>query len=715
MDEEQTNGIIPFDNAIPNKKVDWPAFKEGVLQYALRYLDLGWWVFPLHTVDDDLQCTCCVRDCKDAGKHPRKDLAPNGVKNASKDPDKIREWFGPQATASNLAIATGPESNLTVDDIDIGPGKGGAETWRELIEEHGEPDTLIAETGSGGMHVLFQYNSALKTSSNTLGKGVDCRNDSGYIVAAPSRHRSGGTYKWVNWGTPVAVLPAHLTKKKEKRKRKDDPSRKKYTLEEVRRMLDVVPADDRDLWRHVGIILGRAFNRSEDAWKLYGEWAGKWKGKRSHNHDAQMREAFYDISQQDAESELSLGTIVHHAKENGWTPPTAMVANLATAMQIMEDDPDFCPVWYDEFQQRTLVGDPPREWTEADDLRLTVRFQRDKGLPKMALETVMRAVQLYADSRRKHIVRDWFDGLKWDGTERIVEFFAKYFGAEDTAYTRAVSRNFWVSMPARIYKPGCQCDSLVVLEGTQGVRKSSALRAIGGDWFTEQHASLSHKDFFENLRGKLLVEISEMGTFTRSEVEKVKSVITTTVDRYRPSYGRRAVDHPRQFVFAGTTNREDWNQDVTGARRFWPIACNGAIDVEGIQRDREQLFAEAVHRFKDGATWWEMPADETRHQQEERYVAPAWAEKIEQYINYDDKDPGSRKAREHGPLTKLTIAEVMEKAFCMPIGQWKKTDEMRVAEALKFLQWKKKRARSAGDRHWIWQPMSVEKAEKDAQ
>ena len=291
---------------------------------AVMYANMGWMVFPLHSIDEQGKCTCGNPTCSDAGKHPR---VARGLKEASRDLDQIDAWFGKDAPLSNIGIVTGEISGITVIDVDIGEGKFGAESWADAIKDHGEPQTLMAETGSGGMHFIFQYNSALKTASNVLGKGVDSRNDGGYIVGCPSRHRSGGVYKWLNWGTKLATLPAHLSRRKENRGRpkKDDMYRGKYTIEQVKTMLESVPADDRDLWRSVGIILGREFDRVDEAWAVYQEWSGKFSGKKGRNHDAIMHEAFYELSQQNADKQLTVGTIVKAALDNGWAPQSGEV------------------------------------------------------------------------------------------------------------------------------------------------------------------------------------------------------------------------------------------------------------------------------------------------------------------------------------------------------------------------------------------------------
>ncbi len=298
--------------------------KRITLEFAQKYAGMGWQVFPLHSITDAGLCTCGNAQCSDAGKHPR---LSRGLKESTTDPAKVQEWFGAAAPLSNIGIVTGEISGLTVIDIDIGEGKFGAESWAEAIKDHGEPNTLIAQTGSGGMHVLFQYNSALKTASNILGKGVDCRNDGGYIVAAPSRHRSGGVYSWLNWGESLAILPSHLSRRKESRgrPRSDDMYRGKYTIEQVASMLEVVPSDDRDLWRSVGIILGREFNRVDEAWSVYEDWASKTGGKKGRNHDEIMREAFYELSQLQSDKPLSIGTIVKAAIDNGWAPKSGEV------------------------------------------------------------------------------------------------------------------------------------------------------------------------------------------------------------------------------------------------------------------------------------------------------------------------------------------------------------------------------------------------------
>jgi hypothetical protein len=314
-------------------------FKAEVLEWILRYIALGWAIFRLYTVDEEGQCTCGDRACPNPGKHPFK--GTRGFKDATTDEATVRSWCGPDAPPFNPAIAAGAASGVTVADIDCGSGKVGMQTWMELTREKGEPQTLIATTGGGGSHVFFQYTAALKTGNNRLGKHVDVKNDGGYVVAAPSRHRSGDAYEWENWGVALATVPPYLMphkwEKKPKQSRKQDrpPS---STLDEVKDMLTKVPPDNRDTWRHIGIILGREFPDDDEAYAAYHEWADTWGGPKDAKHDQTMHECFYVLAKQEANRKLTMGTLVKLARENGWVPKCIAELNQSYAVVWMGGD-----------------------------------------------------------------------------------------------------------------------------------------------------------------------------------------------------------------------------------------------------------------------------------------------------------------------------------------------------------------------------------------
>lgn len=354
--------------------------------------------------------------------------------------------------------------------------------------------------------------------------------------------------------------------------------------------------------------------------------------------------------------------------------------NLDNATRILERHPAMLGAfWFDEFLGRVLTTwdspDEPREWSDSDDVRLALWMQRTISIGKMAVGTARDAVTAAAMQNRRNECTEWLRAQRWDGVRRLHQFIAIGFGAEQNAYTEAVGRCWLVSIVARALNPGCKVDTMPVLEGAQGARKSSGLEAlVGKRWFAEAAESVMSKDFFQTLQGKLLVEIAEMDTFSRAEVAAVKRVITCKVDRYRAPYGRRAEDHPRMCVFAGTTNEDEYLRDATGARRFWPVRC-GDVDIEWLTKWRGQLFAEAVKLYDAGTPWWDVPVDDARHEQEQRRVSDEWEHLIADWL---------------GMNMETTVSEVLEGALKITPDCWDRQTQMRVASVLKAIGWRKK-------------------------
>jgi predicted P-loop ATPase len=380
-------------------------------------------------------------------------------------------------------------------------------------------------------------------------------------------------------------------------------------------------------------------------------------------------------------------------KTGNQTPYT----NVVNVTAILKGHPEFAgKIWFDEFHRRTFfraTADSRREWTDGDDIRALIWIQQKLDIPKLTIEPVRHAVQAVAESNIRNEPREWLDSLEWDGTERLAHLMSDGFGAEYDEYTGAVGRCWLVGLVARIFKPGAKVDALPVFEGKEELGKSSALALIGSPWFAECHESITTKDFYQSIQGKALVEISELHAFRKADVDRLKGVISCQVDRYRESYGRRAEDHPRTCVFAGTTNRDNWNASDTGARRFWPIRCT-TIDLEWLEKSKSMLFAEAVERFKRGEIWWDVPRVEARAQQESRRDRDAWEELIEKFITHERSSDPLQKNEWYlrkQPLEELTVSRILTEALRIEEGRWSRGDQMRVASALQALKWERKR------------------------
>ena len=258
-----------------------------------------------------------------------------------------------------------------------------------------------------------------------------------------------------------------------------------------------------------------------------------------------------------------------------------------------------------------LIRDPPWRaradrltWDETDDTQLMAWLQTQE-LRVRNRGAVADSVAVVAYDYRFHPVRDYLNSLAWDGMPRLQTFLAYYFGAEgDEVYLHAAGSKFMVSAVARILKPGCQADHTLVLEGPQGIGKTSAARILAREpkWFAGSLPDLGNKDAMLQLVGRWIIEIAELKAIRTSQVEATKSFLTQTHDTFRPPYGRRTAQFPRQCVFIATTNESEYLRDRTGNRRYWPVKCSN-IDLDALAHDRDQLWAQAVAEFRAGALW----------------------------------------------------------------------------------------------------------------
>ena len=377
-------------------------------------------------------------------------------------------------------------------------------------------------------------------------------------------------------------------------------------------------------------------------------------------------------------------------------------AVLANAIHALRHAPDWQNVlWHDEFATRTVARKPPpwvsaeEEWTDPswsdrDDFLVAEWLQRRGILVPASIAG--QAVETVARDRCFHPVREYLDGLVWDGVTRVDNWLSRYFGATDSDYTRAVGPRWLISAVARIHKPGCKADCALVLEGPQGIGKSSALRALAQPWFSDRLSELGSKDAAIELRGVWIIEIAELDSMSRAESSTVKAFMSRSHDRFRPPYGRRAVDLSRQCVFAGSVNPEGgYLKDATGGRRFWPVAC-GAIDVDALEHDRDKIWAEALHRFRAGHPWWLQSRElETlaADQQADRYQGDAWEKPIRSYLENEtrwlENDMGENRAYprpRREPLDDVSVGEILEHALGIEKSRWGQMDQNRVVRCL---------------------------------
>jgi putative DNA primase/helicase len=311
-------------------------------------------------------------------------------------------------------------------------------------------------------------------------------------------------------------------------------------------------------------------------------------------------------------------------------------------MTALDHAPEFfCSLQYDAFSDQIKLLRPPpwpsyagvdqndwkpRVWSDNDRIELQAWLQA-QSIPVSRAAVVQDSVIAIAQRSEFHPVRIYLDeaAKRWDGTTRIDHWLIDCFGAkDDKRYLQEIGPKFLLGAVARIYEPGCQMDTILVLEGAQGLGKSTAVRELANGWCADLAHDMGSKDAAIHIQGVWFGELSELTALARSQTEIVKGFISRRIDRYRPPYGRNAIDRPRQTVFIATTNECEYLQDATGGRRFWPVDCR-TIDIDMLRANRDQLWGEAVTRFRAGHKWHlDKPTEVLayREQHHRRRVSP---------------------------------------------------------------------------------------------
>lgn len=424
-------------------------------------------------------------------------------------------------------------------------------------------------------------------------------------------------------------------------------------------------------------------------------------------HEAIMRQIEATrtrITADDVRNEGWSNNLVHNASG-------AVKSNLANCIRALTE----APAWegilgWDLLQnQAVLFWQPPTFGPRAEpvdgrwraltdiDVNVAMAWLQMAGVPSAGREDVRAALQVAARQHPFHPVRDRLQSVSWDNENRLDSWLIDYLGAEDTEYARLIGRMWLISAVARVMSPGCKVDHVLILEGPQGIGKSSACAILGGDYFGSDLPPFD--DVIRQkmyLRGKWIIEVSELDSFNKADTSKLKSFITETEDRYIPKYGRQEVVEPRQCVFVGTTNDDHYIKDSTGGRRFWPARC-GRIDLDGLAQARDQLFAEAVAAYYSGEEWWPHRGTEQKlitPQQEARFDADAWEEPVKKYL--DDK---LSEAMAQDRQAFVETVEVAEQALDLPKSRIGKSEQNRIGNVLRRAGWERRRLH--GRRVWV--------------
>jgi putative DNA primase/helicase len=352
-------------------------------------------------------------------------------------------------------------------------------------------------------------------------------------------------------------------------------------------------------------------------------------------------------------------------------------ANLTTIIQLYPGIGE--GIGFDTFLQKIMKSDKcmfgKGPWSSNDTTALEIFLSEnfDVEFPDTQID---RVVSYVANKNKFHSGQEYLNSLIWDGKKRVESWLENYYGADGfSPGIKTFQKVFLIGAVARIMQPGCKNDTALMIKGKQGIRKSTGLRALfGAEWFSDAPLDLGSKDCYLGMKGKWCIEMAELGKFKGVDPARLKAFFSQTTDDYRPPYQRHVINVPRQCVFVGTANSGNFLKDPTGNRRFMPITAT-RVDVEGLIRDRDMIWAEAKMMYEKGEEWW-FDADDAgiKEAQEDQFEIDPWEDPIKEYVDelIDDK------------IHIDTIYSILN----LEINRVKRFDNQRIRDIMHRLGWK---------------------------
>ncbi len=373
--------------------------------------------------------------------------------------------------------------------------------------------------------------------------------------------------------------------------------------------------------------------------------------------------------------------------------------NTENICRILRKHPDFAGhLKFDAFKNVLLYKNNPLKDSQIIDIQTQISILFSV-FGRVGKEMVYDAIVKVSFENEFDSAADYIKAIRWDGENRLDSWLTETYGTPNDEYHKTVGANWLKGLVKRIIEPGCKFDYVLVLEGKQGSKKSTSLAILGRDWHVETTMGTDNKDFFMQFQGKAIIEFSEGETMSRTEVKKMKAIITTQVDRYRAPWGKVSMDFPRRCVFAMTTNQEEYLKDETGNRRWLPVSVRlPQANVQWLADNRDQLFAEAYHRVVEkNETVYEFPEEQTALEQHKRRVEDPNLDAITDWY-YSTLTPTQRGVG-------ITVHQVMRDAlhagfFSRPMTKY---EQMAIVDVLKnFLKLDRKRQMVDSKREWKW-------------
>lgn len=655
---------------------------------AVHYAALGWKVFPVNPNSKD----------------PLTIAAPKGYKNASNDPIQVTQWWAKHPDA-NIGLNL-VDSGLVCVDVDSYKDNCVADDLQLL--DH-LPETLTQKSARGGRHYIYSCEPN-HSFAGQLGAGVDLKHK-GYILLWPSTF-NGSQYAWVNdlqptrvppWlprtaqntDTSPALLPEY------KRQTKHPLQFGSVDIEAALNQAGQGLSWHNNVLTAVGSLVARGYSDADIHAKTKLATTSGYTFDETFNEVQKM----IDGARQKGFDKSNTGFVGPIRSPSSGTQEKRL-CNHSNVIEILSKYPEWSNVFgFDAFDQKEKIFKAlpanhsaakqhgPRDIEDSDYTPICI-WLNQMGFTQVSKDIVRDCVSILCKMNTFNPVIDYLDHVqsKYPANDDLLSnWIHEYLGSpyDDEAqktYVTSIARLMLIQAVARARRPGCKADAVVILEGRQGLGKSTLLKELFGEsYFGDQLPPMSSKDASSYLNGKWCVELAELDYKSKAEVETIKAFVTRTEENYRPAYGRNEVRRQRTCVMIGTTNRDDYLIDDTGNRRFLPLQIT-KVDLESIRANKDKLWAAACHAFSNREAYWltgetlKVASNESK----KRFESDPWVEAVNANLSH---------------LEETSLMDAYLKCFPgMTIDRISQADSRRMSACLHKAGWEKSGRFTTGDR-----------------
>lgn len=652
------------------------------------------------------------------------------------DPETAAELDG------NIGLCHAWSGTCAVDLDDLGAATMWlAERGIDVQEYLTDPKAVMVSSGRENRAKLLYRTDRPYPSFRLQGFELRCGTKSGTTVQCvlpPSIHPdTGQEYTW-RYGSEVAhwsslpelpeafrklwlglIGPESSTTVSKKRERAADSAE----LTRIARILSKADPDvSYETWLQTGMALHHETSGSDDGLELFDQWSsrgGKYNGREEI--EAKWRSFSLEGNRQrtlagmglDAQADADEFAVVTLTEPSSWELKDAVGEECQRALRSMSKEGDKFDskisnvvtllsvaeayghqLARDSFKDLLVIAPAATtDWrpiADTDYTRIRQWAETTGNFWPLSKDMVRDAVYLVAEQNSVDTAQKWLTSLKWDGVPRVERFAAIYWGTADAEYERSVSRYLWTALAARVMEPGCQVDMVPILVGGQGLGKSTGVRALVPDeqFFVELRFDDSDDSLARKMRGVLVGELAELQGLRNADLERIKAFVTRTHEKWIPKYMEFATEFPRRLVMIGTTNDDEFLND-TENRRWLPLRTSG-VDVAGIKRDRDQLWAEGLVRWMEHGVEWRDAETEARSKHEQFTLEDTWETCIEQWL----KDSGAPRVR---------MNDILIGAVGLDVRHITRVHQLRGARVLRRLGWEGRTAKYEGKQTKVWE------------